>query len=204
LLLDEIEKAHQDVSNILLQLMDNGFVTGSNGKKADARNAIIIMTSNLGAREMEANSIGFGEMERSGEDDEAVNSFFAPEFRNRLDGTIKFDKLEKETMGMIVDKFIKELNDMIKDKGIFIELDDGTKSYLIKKGFNRKMGARPLMRVIDNEIKKPMSKEVLFGKLMNGGHVLVKVENEEITLEVKEFMPTVSDEKDDLVRTTHE
>jgi len=204
LLLDEIEKAHQDVSNILLQLMDNGFVTGSNGKKADARNAIIIMTSNLGAREMEANSIGFGEMERSGEDDEAVNSFFAPEFRNRLDGTIKFDKLEKETMGMIVDKFIKELNDMIKDKGIFIELDDGTKSYLIKKGFNRKMGARPLMRVIDNEIKKPMSKEVLFGKLMNGGHVLVKVENEEITLEVKEFMPTVSDEEDDLVRTTHE
>ena len=203
LLLDEIEKAHKDVSNILLQLMDNGFVTGSNGKKADARNAIVIMTSNLGAREMEANAIGFGDMERLGEDDDAVNDFFAPEFRNRLDGTVKFDKLERSTMMLIVDKFVKELNDMIKDKGIFVELDSPVKDYLIKKGFNRKMGARPLMRVIDNDIKKPMSKEVLFGKLTNGGHVIVKLVDDKISLEINEFMPTIESEEDSIERTTH-
>jgi len=193
LLLDEIEKAHKDVSNVLLGLMDNGFVTGSNGKKADARNAIVIMTSNLGAREMEANTIGFGDMERSGEDDSAVNNFFAPEFRNRLDGIIKFDKLEKSTMMLIVDKFIKEVNDMLADKGILIELTDTVKDFLVKKGFNKKMGARPLQRVIDEQIKKPMSKEVLFGKLVNGGHVTVDLDGEEIKLDIKEFMPTEKD-----------
>ena len=193
LLLDEIEKAHQDVSNVLLGLMDNGFVTGSNGKKADARNAIVIMTSNLGAREMEANAIGFGDMERSGEDDTAVSNFFAPEFRNRLDGIIKFDKLEKETMLLIVDKFIKEVNDMLADKGILIELTKAVREFLVKKGFNRKMGARPLQRVIDDKIKKPMSKEVLFGKLVNGGHVTVDVDSEEIKLDITEFMPTEKD-----------
>ena len=193
LLLDEIEKAHRDVANVLLGLMDNGFVTGSNGKKADARNAIIIMTSNLGAREMEKNGIGFGDMDRSGEDDNAVTDFFAPEFRNRLDGIIKFDKLEKETMLLIVDKFIKEVNDMLADKGILIELTDTVKNYLVKKGFNKKMGARPLQRVIDEQIKKPMSKEVLFGRLVNGGHVTVDLNGEEITLDIKEFMPAEKD-----------
>jgi len=189
LLLDEIEKAHKDVANILLGLMDNGFVTGSNGKKADARNAILIMTSNLGAREMEKNGIGFGDIDRSGEDDIAVNDFFAPEFRNRLDGTIKFDKLEKSTMLLIIDKFIKEVNDLISDKGILITLTDKVKQFLVKKGFNKKMGARPLMRVIDDKIKKPMSREVLFGRLVNGGQVTVDLEGEEIKLEITEFMP---------------
>jgi len=193
LLLDEIEKAHRDVSNVLLGLMDNGFVTGSNGKKADARNAIVIMTSNLGAREMESNGIGFGNIEREGEDDTAVNNFFAPEFRNRLDGIIKFDKLEKSTMLLIVDKFVKEVNDMIADKGILIELTDAVKEFLVKKGFNRKMGARPLQRVIDEKIKKPMSREVLFGKLVNGGHVTVDLNGEEIKLDIKEFMPAEKD-----------
>ena len=202
LLLDEIEKAHKDVSNVLLGLMDNGFVTGSNGKKADARNAIVIMTSNLGAREMEANTIGFGDMERSGEDDSAVNNFFAPEFRNRLDGIIKFDKLEKSTMMLIVDKFIKEVNDMLADKGILIELTDTVKEFLVKKGFNKKMGARPLQRVIDEQIKKPMSKEVLFGKLVNGGYVTVDLDGEEITLDIKEFMPTKKDAE--IEDATHE
>jgi len=193
LLLDEIEKAHRDVSNVLLGLMDNGFVTGSNGKKADARNAIVIMTSNLGAREMESNGIGFGNIEREGEDNTAVNNFFAPEFRNRLDGIIKFDKLEKSTMLLIVDKFVKEVNDMIADKGILIELTDAVKEFLVKKGFNRKMGARPLQRVIDEKIKKPMSREVLFGKLVNGGHVTVDLNGEEIKLDIKEFMPAEKD-----------
>jgi len=193
LLLDEIEKAHRDVANVLLGLMDNGFVTGSNGKKADARNAIVIMTSNLGAREMEKNGIGFGDMERSGEEDNAVSDFFAPEFRNRLDGIIKFDKLEKSTMSLIIDKFIKEMNDMIADKGILVELTDSVKEFLIKKGFNKKMGARPLQRVIDEKIKKPMSKEVLFGRLVNGGHVTVDLDGEEIKLDIKEFMPAEKD-----------
>jgi ATP-dependent Clp protease ATP-binding subunit ClpA len=170
--------------------MDHGFVTGSNGKKADARNAIVIMTSNLGAREMEKNGIGFGDMDRSGEDDNAVTDFFAPEFRNRLDGIIKFDRLERSTMMLIVDKFIKEVNDMLADKGILIELTQTVKDFLVKKGFNKKMGARPLQRVIDNEIKKPMSKEVLFGKLVNGGHVTVDLDGENIKLDIKEFMPT--------------
>jgi len=202
LLLDEIEKAHRDVANVLLGLMDNGFVTGSNGKKADARNAIVIMTSNLGAREMEKNGIGFGDMDRSGEDDNAVSDFFAPEFRNRLDGIIKFDKLEKSTMSMIVDKFIKEVNDMIADKGIFIVLTDAVRAFLIKKGFNRKMGARPLMRVIDEQIKKPMSREVLFGKLVAGGHVTVDLVDDKITLDIKEFMPAKKDKE--VEDTTHE
>src|SRR6056300_338045 len=193
LLLDEIEKAHKDVSNVLLGLMDNGFVTGSNGKKADARNAIVIMTSNLGAREMEKNGVGFGNLEREGEDDNAVNDFFAPEFRNRLDGIVKFDKLDKATCSLIVDKFIKEVNDMLADKGILIELTDTVKNYLVKKGFNKKMGARPLQRVIDEQIKKPMSKEVLFGRLVNGGHVTVDLDGEEITLDIKEFMPAEKD-----------
>jgi len=195
LLLDEIEKAHKDVANVLLGLMDNGFVTGSNGKKADARNAIVIMTSNLGARAMESNAIGFGDLERSGEDDEAVSDFFAPEFRNRLDGMIKFDKLEKSTMLLIIDKFIKEMNDMIADKGILVELTDNVKAYLVKKGFNRKMGARPLMRTIDEKIKKPMSREVLFGRLVNGGYVTVDIVDDEITLDVKEFMPATEEQE---------
>lgn len=188
-LLDEIEKAHPDVSNVLLGLMDNGFVTGSNGKKADARNAVIIMTSNLGAREMEKNAVGFGDLERDGEDDIAVNDFFAPEFRNRLDATIKFGKLDKDTCSMIVDKFIKETNELVKDKGIYLILTDNARKHLVKKGFNRKMGARPLQRVIDNEIKKPMSKEVLFGDLVSGGKVTVDVVDGKITLSVESFMP---------------
>ena len=187
LLLDEIEKAHRDVSNVLLGLMDNGFVTGSNGKKADARNAIVIMTSNLGAREMEKNGVGFGNFERDDEDDIAVNDFFAPEFRNRLDGVIKFGKLDKKTSLLIVDKFIKEANDLVKDKGIYIELSSQAKDYLVKKGFNKKMGARPLARIIDNEIKKYLSKEVLFGKLISGGKVIVSVHEDELHFDIQSF-----------------
>jgi len=187
LLLDEIEKAHKDVSNVLLGLMDNGFVTGSNGKKADARNSIVIMTSNLGARDMEKNGVGFGDVDRSGEDDDAVKDFFAPEFRNRLDGVIKFDKLDRDTSGLIVDKFIKEANELVKDKGIYFELSDEARGYLVKKGFNRKMGARPLARIIDNEIKKPISKEMLFGKLVSGGKVLVSIQDGELTFDIQSF-----------------
>ena len=186
LLLDEIEKAHPDVTNILLQYMDNGFVTGSNGKKADGRNTILVMTSNLGAADNEKNVIGFGNMERTGEDDKAVKKFFAPEFRNRLDAVIKFTKLSKEVDVQIVDKFIGELNTQLKDKNIEIKLTAEAREFLAEKGYDSKMGARPLARIIDTQIKSPLSRRVLFGDLKEGGYVYVGLENETLTFEVKE------------------
>ena len=184
LLLDEIEKAHQDVSNILLQFMDNGFVTGSNGKQADGRNSILIMTSNLGAADNERNSIGFDDLEKSDEDEKAVKNFFAPEFRNRLDGIVKFGKLSQEVVKTIVGKFISDLNAQVKDKNIVIRAKADAVDWLSKKGYNKKMGARPLTRLIDNEIKTPLSKKVLFGELVNGGIVDVSIENDKPVFEI--------------------
>ena len=190
LLLDEIEKAHQDVSNILLQFMDNGFVTGSNGKQADGRNTILIMTSNLGAADNEQNTIGFGDLAKDGEDDKAVKKFFPPEFRNRLDAVIKFSALSNETVCEIVKKFIKELNDQLKDKKIDISLDSRAIKHLAKKGYNKKLGARPLARIIDNEIKSPLSRRVLFGDLVNGGKISISIEEEEIKFLVNPYETT--------------
>ena len=184
LLLDEIEKAHQDVSNILLQFMDNGFVTGSNGKQADGRNTILIMTSNLGAADNESNTIGFSDQEKDGEDDKAVKKFFAPEFRNRLDATIKFSKLSQDVVKNIVDKFISELNTQLKDKNIIIEADEETVKWLAKKGYNSKMGARPLGRLIDEKIKSPLSRKVLFGELIDGGKVSISMKDNEPAFEI--------------------
>lgn len=188
LLLDEVEKAHPSVLTVLLQVMDNGFVTGSNGKKADARNAIIIMTSNLGAADAEKNSVGFGSLERDSDPKDAINKFFAPEFRNRLDGIIKFGKLDQSTMVKIVKKFIDELNTQIKDKHIHIKPNADAIEFLIKKGFNSKMGARPLQRCIDDMIKRPLSKEILFGKLTNGGVVEIAVVGDQLNLNVVEIL----------------
>ena len=182
LLLDEIEKAHPDVSNVLLQLMDNGQVTGSNGKVADCRNVILIMTSNLGAKDAERQTIGFSMEERYNDGDEAMNSFFAPEFRNRLDGVIKFNKLGKESMEHIVNKFIKDLNALVSEKKVKVEVTPNGMAVLVKKGFNPKMGARPLARIIDTEVKKPMSREMLFGILKNGGVVEVDADNKDVKL----------------------
>ena len=189
LLLDEVEKAHPDVLTVLLQLMDNGFVTGSNGKKADARNAILIMTSNLGAADAEKNSLGFGSLERDGDPKDAVNKFFAPEFRNRLDGIIRFGKLDQQTMIKVVKKFIDELNSLIKDKNVHVKPNVDAVEYLIKKGFDSKMGARPLQRTIDEHIKKPLSKEILFGKLTNGGIVEIGVDGDKLTLNFLDPLP---------------
>jgi ATP-dependent Clp protease ATP-binding subunit ClpA len=189
LLLDEVEKAHPSVLTVLLQLMDNGFVTGSNGKKADARNAIVILTSNLGAADAEKNSVGFGSLERDGDPKDAVNKFFAPEFRNRLDGIIKFGKLDHKTMILVIKKFIDELNALVKDKNVHIKPNTDAVDFLIKKGFDSKMGARPLQRTIDEMIKRPLSKEILFGKLTNGGVVEVVVENNELKLNIIDVMP---------------
>ena len=201
LLLDEVEKAHPDVLTVMLQLMDNGFITGSNGKKADGRNAIIIMTSNLGAADNEKNSVGFGSLDKDGDPKDAVNKFFAPEFRNRLDGIVKFGKLDQINMIKIVKKFIDELNALIKDKNIHIKLNAEAVEYLIAKGFNSKMGARPLQRTIDEYIKKPLSKEILFGKLTNGGVVEVSIENDLLKLNVIDVLPVekakVTDENSD-------
>jgi ATP-dependent Clp protease ATP-binding subunit ClpA len=191
ILFDEIEKAHPSVANVLLGLMDNGFVTGSNGKVADGRNAIIIMTSNLGAADAEKNAVGFGSLERGDESNDAINSFFKPEFRNRLDGIIKFGKLDHNTMAKIVKKFIDELNGLLKDKHVAIKLTADAAELLIKKGFNRKMGARPLARTIDEMIKKPLSKEILFGNLTNGGIVEVGCDKDKIVLNYVEVLPVV-------------
>lgn len=189
LLLDEVEKAHPDVLTVLLQLMDNGFITGSNGKKADGRNAIIIMTSNLGAADAERNSVGFGNLERDSDPKDAVSKFFAPEFRNRLDGIVKFGKLDQANMVKIVKKFVDELNTLVKDKNIHVKPTSDAIKYLIEKGFNSKMGARPLQRTIDEYIKKPMSREILFGKLVNGGVVEVSVENNQLKLNIVDVLP---------------
>jgi len=186
LLLDEIEKAHPDVSNIMLQFMDNGFVTGSNGKKADGRNCILVMTSNLGARDNENNTIGFGELERHNEDDKAIKKFFAPEFRNRLDAVIKFTKLSKSVVCQIVDKFIGELNTQLKDKNIEIKITDEARLWIADRGYDAKMGARPLARIIDNQVKSPLSRRVLFGDLKEGGYVTVGVEDDKLVFEIKE------------------
>jgi ATP-dependent Clp protease ATP-binding subunit ClpA len=192
LLLDEIEKAHPDVTNILLAFMDNGFVTGSNGKQADGRNCILIMTSNLGARDSENNTIGFGDLDKEGEDDKAVKKFFAPEFRNRLDAVIKFGKLSPEVVVQIVKKFIEELNSQLKDKGIEIVAGANAVKWLAEKGYDKKMGARPLARLIDNKIKSPLSRRVLFGDLVDGGRVTVTIDNDDLAFEVTELPKPLS------------
>ena len=189
LLFDEVEKAHPSVLTILLGLMDNGFVTGSNGKKADGRNAIIIMTSNLGASDAEKNGVGFGSLERDSDPKDAINKFFAPEFRNRLDGMIRFGKLDHETMIKVVKKFIDDLNVLVKERNVHIKPTVEAVEFLIKKGFDSKMGARPLQRTIDEFIKKPLSKEILFGKLVNGGIVEIGATDTELTLNYVDVLP---------------
>ena len=200
LLLDEIEKAHQNVSNVLLAFMDNGFVTGSNGKVADGRNSILIMTSNLGAADNERNTIGFGDLEREGEDDKAIKKYFSPEFRNRLDAVIKFSKLSNETVLQIVKKFIADLNTQLKDKGIEILLNAKATRWLADRGYDKKMGARPLARLIDQEIKSPLSRRVLFGDLVNGGRVTVDVVDDYLSFTVTEMPKPLTKEQKKLLR----
>jgi ATP-dependent Clp protease ATP-binding subunit ClpA len=185
LLLDEIEKAHPDVSSVLLQLMDNGKVTGSNGKEADARNCVLILTTNLGAKEAEKNSIGFGQpLEKTYQSDE-MKKYFSPEFRNRLDAVITFGKLTKNVMLKIVGKFLLELKQQVKEKNIQIDVTDEALDYLVDKGFDPKMGARPLQRVIDKDIKRTLSRKMLFGELKGGGKVTIDVKDGEVELVIK-------------------
>ena len=188
LLLDEIEKAHQDVTNVLLQFMDNGFITGSNGKVADGRNCILIMTSNLGARDNESNTIGFGDLGKDGEDDKAVKKFFAPEFRNRLDSIVKFTSLSHKTVCQIVEKFISELNSQVKEKNIEIVATTEAVDWMATKGYDKKMGARPLARLIDNKIKSPLSRRILFGDLKDGGVVTISIKDNDLDFATAEYV----------------
>lgn len=196
ILMDEIEKAHPDVSNILLQMMDEGTVTSSNGKKADCRNAIIILTSNLGAADSEKNNIGFGKLQKSGEDDKAVKDFFKPEFRNRLDGIVKFNRLDTLSMRKVVNKFINELNDLLLEKQLKIRLTENAVDELVTNGFDAKMGARPLQRKINDSIKVPLSKKILFENVNEGTTIIVDFYNNQFdfqTVETSNFQHRIDE-----------
>lgn len=186
LLLDEIEKAHEEIFNVLLQVMDYGTLTDNTGRKADMRNVILIMTSNVGAREIEKPVIGFGDRssEQFQKSKDAIERLFSPEFRNRLDAVVTFNPLPEEIVLKIVDKFIKELNEQLLSKNIFVEITDKTRKWLAQKGFDLKFGARPLQRLIQKEIKAPLVEEILFGKLKNGGKVLVNIHEERLFFEI--------------------
>ena len=190
LLFDEVEKSHPDVSTVLLQMMDNGFITGSNGKRADCRNIVLILTTNAGASESEKNAIGFGAQEKDYSDKD-LKKFFTPEFRNRLDAIITFNKLGKETMVKIVNKFIDDLKEQVKEKGIRVKINKEAIEWLITKGFDPKMGARPLQRVIDKEIKRDLARMMLFGDLKAGGWLQITVEEDKIFLVAKSKTPKV-------------
>jgi len=183
LLLDEIEKAHPDVFNILLQVMDHGKLTDHNGRAVDFRNVILIMTSNAGAAEQAKEAIGFGRERRTGEDTAAIERMFTPEFRNRLDAVISFGRLPKETIMQVVEKFVLQLEAQLMDRNVHIELSPAAAAWLADKGYDEKMGARPLGRVIQEYIKKPLAEELLFGKLTKGGLVKVGVKGDDLDLQ---------------------
>jgi ATP-dependent Clp protease ATP-binding subunit ClpA len=191
LLLDEIEKAHPDISQILLQIMDEGTVTGSNGKVADCRNIMLILTTNLGAEQAEKGSIGFAQYMDEAYSDTALKKFFTPEFRNRLDAVVTFKKLGKPTMIKIVGKFLTELKKFLTEKNIQVTVSDEAIDYLVDKGFDPKMGARPMQRTIDREIKKPLSRELLFGALKKGGKLVINAKDNKIVLEVLNSSQTI-------------
>ena len=184
LLMDEIEKAHPDVSQILLQIMDEGSIQGNNGKTASAKNIVLILTTNLGAEQLEKNVMEFTQSADAGYDDKDMKRFFAPEFRNRLDGTVVFKKLAKEVLIKIVGKFMLDLKIQLKEKEVVLELSDEAIDYMVENGYDSKMGARPMQRLIDDKIKKPLAKELLFGTLKNGGKVKVTAKDKELVLDI--------------------
>jgi ATP-dependent Clp protease ATP-binding subunit ClpA len=179
LLLDEIEKAHPDLFNILLQVMDHGKLTDHNGKQVDFRNVILIMTTNAGASELAKSAYGFTHTKREGDDVEAIKRMFTPEFRNRLDATITFGHLPPAIIAKVVEKFVMQLEAQLDDRGVTIELTEEAAAWLVENGYDEQMGARPMSRVIQEKVKQPLADEVLFGRLKNGGHVRVVVKEEE-------------------------
>ena len=175
LLLDEIEKAHPEVFNLLLQVMDHGTLTDNNGRKADFRNVIIVMTTNAGAREMSRASIGFTQQDHSSEGSGAIEKLFSPEFRNRLDAVIQFEELKRDSILRVVDKLVVELESQLESNNVTLELNDAARQKIADQGYDPKMGARPMARVIQEQIKRPLAEQLLFGDLVGGGHVVVVV-----------------------------
>jgi len=184
LLLDEIEKAHPDVFNLLLQVMDHGTLTDNNGRKTDFRNVVIVMTTNAGAEQMSRPSVGFTQQDHSKDNLEVINRTFTPEFRNRLDSVIWFESLDRSTIEHVVNKFIFELEAQLQDKHVTLELDTAAQEWLADNGFDEKMGARPMARLIQDQIKKPLAEELLFGQLVHGGHVRISANADGLVLEI--------------------
>ena len=191
LLLDEIEKAHPDLFNVLLQVMDHGSLTDANGRKVDFRNVIVIMTTNAGASDMAKEPMGFGRTRREGEDREAINRMFTPEFRNRLDAVVPFGNLPPEVVVRVVEKFILELEMQLSDRNVIIEVSRKAMDWLVEEGYDPQMGARPMARIIQENIKKPLADELLFGKLQGGGLVMVDLDKaKKLTFKYKEDKPS--------------
>jgi len=184
-LLDEIEKAHPDVFNLLLQVMDHGTLTDNNGRKADFRNVVIVMTTNAGADQLHRSSIGFSNQDHSTDGMEAIKKVFSPEFRNRLDAIVQFKGLTPDTITQVVDKFLFEFEAQLEDKGVTLSVDDEARTWLAMNGYDPRMGARPMARVIHETIKKPLAEELLFGKLLSGGHITIRVEDDQLQLDVE-------------------
>lgn len=190
LLLDELEKAHPDVFNLLLQVMDHGTLTDNNGRKADFRNVILIMTTNAGAEEGSRASIGFTEQNHATDSMKVIERGFSPEFRNRLDAIVQFKPLDISVVGSVVDKFIFELEAVLADKNVTLTLETDARIWLAERGYDEKMGARPMARLIQEKVKKPLAEDLLFGRLVNGGHVRIFVENDQLAfgIEGKQLM----------------
>ncbi len=186
LLLDEIEKAHPDVFNLLLQVFDHGTLTDSNGRKTDFRNVIIVMTTNAGADRMSRSSVGFTQQDHASDSMESIKLMFSPEFRNRLDATIQFNALDMRTISNVVDKFLIELEAQLDEKKVTIEVTEEAREWLATHGYDKVMGARPMARLIQDKVKRPLAEELLFGKLEHGGHVIVTLENNEIKPKIQE------------------
>jgi ATP-dependent Clp protease ATP-binding subunit ClpA len=187
LLLDEIEKAHPDVFNLLLQIMDHGTLTDTNGRHADFRHVIMVMTSNVGAEEISRNSMGFTQQDNSADGVAILKRQFSPEFRNRLDAVINFKSLDEQTIGLVVDKFIMELEEQLSSKGVALTVEQSARDWLITHGYDRVLGARPMARLIQDNIKKPLADELLFGKLANGGHVLLSMSDDKLQFETYDY-----------------
>ncbi|MEE9552519.1 MAG: AAA family ATPase, partial [Gammaproteobacteria bacterium] len=186
LLLDEMEKAHPDVFNLMLQVMDHGTLTDTNGRKTDFRNVILVMTTNAGADRISRASVGFTQQDHSGDATEVIKHIFNPEFRNRLDAIIQFNSLDTKTINNVVDKFLVELQAQLDSKKVCIDVDESARNWLGQHGYDKTMGARPMARLIQEKIKKPLAEELLFGKLAHGGHVIVSEESNELTVEILE------------------